>query len=292
MHRLTSASSSHRVVPHTPRPIPLALVIATVTLCVGLAPGTLRAQQQPAAAADGPAGFLHVTAVTVKPAGVIDFEEYAKKAVAAVAKVSGRQVLTYQPMYGNPSVYYFVVSLTTGKDLDGLATVPQAVMKVYGEVEGARLLKTGRAVIESITVERQNTVRRISTNLRTGAKPSRYYQVMRTVFRPEMADEYLNILEKIKKAEEAQPNAVTATRRVLGEGGPPNTVIVVRGFDSFEERSAWAGQREIIRKVYGNDEDRLMNQTIQRALLTRESNVLVYRADLSSQAAPAATGQH
>jgi hypothetical protein len=136
--------------------------------------------QQPAATGEGPAGFIQVTAVTVKPAGVLDFEEYAKKAVAATAKVGGRPVQAYQPMYGNPNVYYFVVSLTAAKELDSVPTVPQALMKTYGEAEGARLLRAGRAVIDGIVVERHNTVRRISTNLRPGGKPSRYYQVRRT----------------------------------------------------------------------------------------------------------------
>jgi hypothetical protein len=257
-------------------------VAALTTFSLGVVPDALIAQQ-PAAAAEGPAGFLHVTAVTVRPAGVVDFEDYAKKAVAAVAKVSGRPVQAYQPMYGNPNVYYFVVSLTAGKDLDSLPTVPQALMKTYGEAEGVRLLKAGRSVIESTLVERHNTVRRISTNLRADAKPSRYYQVMRTEVKPEMGDEYMNVLEKVKKAEEAQPNTVTAVRRVLGEGGPTGTILVVRGFETFEERAGWANQREVLRKVYGTEDDRLMNDVILRALVRRESTVLAHRADLSSQ---------
>jgi hypothetical protein len=280
MAQFASAASSHRIALSFRRQFALALVVAAAIL--GFAPRALHAQQ-PAAAPEEPAGFLHVTAVTVRPAGVIDFEDYVKKAVAAVAKVSGRPVQAYQPMYGNPNVYYFVLSLTAGKDLDSVPSVPQALMKTYGEAEGARLLKSGRAVIESITIERHNTVRRVSTNLRPGGKPSRYYQVMRTVVRPDMADEYMNILEKVKKAEEAQPNAVPALRRVLVEGGPTGTVVVVRGFNSFEERSGWANQREVLRKVYGETEDRLMNETIGRAVVARESTVLAHRADLSSQ---------
>jgi hypothetical protein len=93
----------------------------------------------------------------------------------------------------------------------------------------------------------------------------------------------MNALEKVKKAEEAQPNAVTAVRRVLGEGGPTGTVLVVRGFNTFEERAGWANQREVLRKVYGAEDDRLMNETITRAVVSRDSTVLAHRADLSSQ---------
>jgi len=257
------------------------VLAATAAILLVNAAAATRAQQ-PAAAGDGPAGFLQVTAVTVKPAGVLDFEDYAKKAVAATAKVGGRPVQAYQPMYGNPNIYYFVVSLTAAKELDSVPTVPQALMKTYGEAEGARLLRAGRAVIDGIVVERHNTVRRISTNLRPGGKPSRFYQVMRTEVRPDMIDDYMNVLEKVKKAEEAQPNAVTAMRRVMGEGGPAGTILVVRGFDSFEERAGWANQREVLRKVYGDEDDRLMNETISRAVVARESTVLVHRADLSS----------
>lgn len=279
MSHLASSASSRRA--RVLRSTRLALLTAVAIASIA-APAGLRAQQ-PAAAEEGPAGFLQVTAVTVSPAGVLDFEEYVKKAVAATAKMSGRPVQAYQPMYGNPNVYYFVVSLTAGKDLDSQPTVPQALMKTYGEAEGARLLKAGRAVIEGIVIERHNTVRRISTNLRPGAKPSRFYQVMRTEVRPDMMDDYMNVLEKVKKAEEAQPNAVTAMRRVLGEGGPAGTILVVRGFNSFEERAGWANQREVLRKVYGADDERLMNETISRAVVARESTVLAHRADLSSQ---------
>lgn len=277
MPHLASASPLRARVLRSTR---LALLTAVAIASIA-APAGLRAQQP--AAAEGPAGFLQVTAVTVSPAGVLDFEEYVKKAVAATAKVSGRPVQAYQPMYGNPNVYYFVVSLTAGKDLDSQPTVPQALMKTYGEAEGARLLKAGRAVIESIVIERHNTVRRISTNLRPGGKPSRFYQVMRTEVRPDMMDDYMNVLEKVKKAEEAQPNAVTAMRRVMGEGGPAGTVLVVRGFNSFEERAGWANQRDVLRKVYGNEDERLMDETIRRAVVARESTVLAHRADLSSQ---------
>ncbi len=274
-----AAASSRRARVHRSTRVGLLTAVAIASIA---APAGLGAQQ-PAAPADGPAGFIQVTAVTVSPAGVLDFEEYVKKAVAATAKVSGRPVQAYQPMYGNPNVYYFVVSLTAGKDLDSQPTVPQALMKTYGEAEGARLLKAGRAVIESIVIERHNTVRRISTNLRPGGKPSRFYQVMRTEVRPDMMDDYMNVLEKVKKAEEAQPNAVTAMRRVMGEGGPAGTVLVVRGFNSFEERAGWANQRDVLRKVYGDVDERLMNETISRAVVARESTVLVHRADLSSQ---------
>lgn len=279
MVQLTSAASSPRIAQSIHRRFALALVVASA---LGFAPPALHAQQ-PAAAPEGPAGFLQVTVVTVRPAAVLDFEEYAKKAVAATAKVGGRPVMAYQSMYGNPNVYYFAVSMSTGKDLDSVPTVPQALMKTYGEAEGRRLLNTGRAAIESVQIERHNTVRRISTNLRPGAKPSRFYQVMRTVVKLEMMDEYMNALEKVKKAEESQPNAVTAARRVLGEGGPTGTMTVVRGFDSFEERSGWANQRDVLRKVYGEEDERLMNATITRAVAARESTVLVHRADLSSQ---------
>lgn len=278
----TSATSSHRGAPRHHLIRALALLIGSAVVGVALAPGPLQAQQAEPAA-EGPAGFLQVTTVTVRPAGVLAFEEYAKKAVAAIAKVSGRPVQAYQNMYGNPNVYHFTVSLTAAKDLDSLPTVPQAIMKAYGEAEGARLLAAGRAVIDSVLVERHNTSRRLSTNLRTGVKPSRYYQVMRTIAKPEMIEAYTNILEKVKKAEEAQPNAVTAFRRGLGEGGPNGTFLVVRGFDSFEERAGWANQRQILRKVYGEVDERLMNETISRALAARENMVLAHRADLSSQ---------
>lgn len=284
MIHLTSSSSSSRRLTRWSHRIGWSLpAVALAAFSLGLAPEVLLAQQPAAAAAEGPAGFVQVTTVTVRPAAVLDFEEYAKKAVAATAKVGGRPVQAYQPMYGNPSVYHFVVSLTEAKDLDSVPTVPQALIKTYGEAEGRRLLTAGRAAIESIQIERHNTVRRASTNLRPGAKPSRYYQVMRTVVDLEMMDDYMNVLEKVKKAEEAQPNAVTAMRRVIGQGGPSNTVLVVRGFETFAEQAGWANQREVLRKVYGAEDDRLMNETITRAVVSRESTVLAHRPDLSSQ---------
>jgi hypothetical protein len=294
MNRLVSALSSHRFVGSVRTRGLAALTLAGSIAGVGLvvAPARVHAQDAAAAAAT-PAGFIQVTAVTVKPSGVAEFEEYVKRVTAATTKVSGRPVLAFQRMYGNPTEYFFVVSMTDEKDLDGLPTVPQAVMKAYGDVEGARLLKTGRAVVERITVERHDTIRAISTNLRAdAAAPSKYYQVMRSQVKPEMAASYRNVLEKIKKAEELQPGAVTAIRRVVSEGGSPYDLVVVRGFDSFAERDKWSNQGEVLRKVYGDAEAREMNATIGRAIAQRESTVLAYRGDLSSTAPPAATRQH
>lgn len=138
-----SSSSSRRLTRWSHRIGWSLPVVAFAAFSLGLAPEVLLAQQ-PAAAAEGPAGFVQVTTVTVRPAAVLEFEEYAKKAVAATAKVGGRPVQAYQPMYGNPSVYHFVVSLTEAKDLDSVPTVPQALIKTYGEAEGRRLLTAGR----------------------------------------------------------------------------------------------------------------------------------------------------
>jgi hypothetical protein len=112
---MAQPASSHRIALSFRHRFARALVVAPAIR--GIATSALLAQQ-PAAAPEEPAGFLQVTAVTVRPAGVLDFEEYAKKAVAATSKVGGRPVQAYQPMYGNPNVYYFVVSLSTGKDLE------------------------------------------------------------------------------------------------------------------------------------------------------------------------------
>jgi hypothetical protein len=86
------SSSSRRLTRSCRRAGRSLAVVALAVLGLGLAPDVVIAQQPAAPAAEGPAGFLQVTAVTVRPAAVVEFEEYAKKAVAATAKVGGRPV--------------------------------------------------------------------------------------------------------------------------------------------------------------------------------------------------------
>ena len=238
-------------------------------------------------AAPAPTEFLQVITIKVKPAAIAEYEDYVKKVIGAAVKVGAPQrVLFYQAVMGAPlGTYLGATPFAKWDELDSWLSIPVMLNKAYGEVEGAKILRAGRAAIESAETDVYRTRIDLSTNPKSFDPPTAFVTVTRTELRPEMAPDYDLVIGKIKKAEEALPNALTVVRRAMVQG-PGNVVIASRYFNKFAEVSNLPDQPALIRKTYGDDEARQMNQTIGRAIAKRDMWVLAYRADLSKLAGP------
>ncbi len=248
-----------------------------------------RAVAQTPPASDLPQ-FLQVITVKVKPAAIADYEDYVKKIIAAAVKVGAPQrVVIYQAVMGAPSGT-FLASTPFSKwdEVDTWPSIPAMLNKAYGDLEGPKILKAGRATIDSSETDVYRTRTDLSTNPKVYDTPTAFVAVTRTELKPEMASAYVLMLQKIKKAEEATPNTPTAIRRGIIEG-PGNVTIASRYFNKFAERSAGVNQGDLLTKFYGDEEARQMNETISHAVAKRETWVLAYRADLSKLTAGMAT---
>ena len=106
---------------------------------------------QVAAAQGQPAQFVQVTAVSVKLGMQGEFEDYVKKIVAGLTKINSLQRISANQVTlgGSPTTYFFSTPFEKWADEDLFDSIPQTLIKAYGEVEGPRILKTGRASVDS-----------------------------------------------------------------------------------------------------------------------------------------------
>ncbi len=247
--------------------------------CMSVSQGRAEAQTQ--GSSDIP-GFLQVITVKVKPAAIAEYEDYVKKIMAAAVKVGAPQrVVVYQAVMGAPSGTFVASSpFSRWEDVDTWPSIPTMLNKAYGDLEGAKILKAGRATLDSSETDVYSALTDLSTNPRTYDPPTALVTVTRTELNPDMAPAYNLILAKIRKAEEAAPNAPTVIRRTMTYG-PAYVTIAVRYFNKFAELGAGPNQADVVRKAYGDAEERQINETSRRATAKRDTWVLAYRADLS-----------
>lgn len=242
------------------------------------------------AAAEQAARYVQVITTTVRPSAVPDYEDYVKKIQAGAAKIkaSPGQVFVHQVIMGGPgATYQIVLPFEQWGDVDAWSGVPQILTKAYGEVEGNRILKAGRAAIERTQVEVYRLLPELSTRL-SAFKSSNFLQLLVTEVEPAMVPQWEEFLAKAKAAAEKEPGGPVALRYVCVQG-KYNTYATAFFFDKHGDRDRWPALRETLTKAYGEEGGRHVDEMRRRSVRSTESLVLALRPDLSrlpSAAAP------
>lgn len=240
--------------------------------------GSLQGQ----APSDNP--WAQVTRVTVHPGAAAEFEDYVKKIQAGRVKLGlPNAVIAYQvALGGNPYEYNFIMPFAKWEEVDANPSIPAILMKAYGEVEGAKILKAGRSATQEVNVEVYRVRLDLSTNVKAGTPPaSKFVTLTVTEHHAETIGGYMRLLGKIKKAEEQNTSAQTVIRYVLNTGEGAVTVAA-RSSDTLAERGAGPGQGDVLQKFYGAAEAADMNELINKTIVRRSTVVLAHRSDLSS----------
>lgn len=238
-----------------------------------------------------PPEFIYYVFNTAKPGAVADYEDYVKKIIAGANKIGApQQIITFGMMMGGPNYTYFaVVPFNKWGDMDGWPSPTEILIKAYGEIEAAKIVKAGRAAIE----KSETGVNRLLPNLST--KPRAFdpatwsfLSYMRTEVEPEMASAYEMYLAKVKAVQEQAPNAPTAIRRVSAQG-TASVYTTARPFSKHADREGWASPGELLRKAYGEAEARHLTEINARCIRKRDNWVFAYRPDLSRPTVSKAT---
>lgn len=226
--------------------------------------------------------LVHVTTVVAKPAAVAEFEDYVKKINAAAAKIGlSQRVSAYQVVSGTSSfTYLFAVRLAKWADLDALPSPPEIVLKAHGETEGGKILRGGRATLESAQTEVHRYLPDLSTNFKMLDPIPTYANMIRTEIRPDMVNGYTEYLSKLKAAQEQSSNHPTALR-LASVSGPANLFITTQYHNRFADRDSWPAPGDLLRKSAGDAEWRRLTEISSRAIARRETWVIRHRPDLS-----------
>lgn len=263
----------------------LRALALSLLVVLGLAsPGA--AQNQPGQ----PAEFIQVITTTVKSGAVSDYEDFGRKIVAAANKIGSRQHwTTSQVILGAPGFTYTVVlPFSKWEEVDSWTSVRDVLLKAYGQAEGARILKTGRAAIEHTETAVYRLLPDLSTRPKAFNPPPAFIHLFVTEVEPAMVPTWETLLARIKAAQEKSPQTPTAIRRVAVLGAS-NTYVTAVPFNKFAERDGWQTNLALLRDAYGETEARSLDETRLKSIRTARQLVLAYRPDLSRPpGAPAA----
>lgn len=237
--------------------------------------GAAQAQSQPKQ-------FVNVLTVHAKPEGAVDYEAFIKKVMAASEKAGQNQrVVTYQVTTGGPGYTYMILTyFDKWAETDGLLTVPQILTKALGEVEGGRALRAGRTNIQST----ESVVYRLLPELCTRPKaydpPPDHLLLIRTWVKPAMSREWETVIGRYKAASEQMAEAPSAIRRV-SMAGESNVYVTSSPFAKAAERDSWPTFLDVLKKAYGEEEARSLDQQRRNSIERSETSILTFRPDLS-----------
>ncbi len=229
-----------------------------------------------------PAEFLQVITTTVRPGAVSDYEDFVKKIVAGANKVGAAQRwFVYGVSLGGPGFTYNVaLPFNDWGEVDAWTSVAQVLFKAYGEAEGARILRAGRASIERSETAVYRLLPDLSTRPKVFDPPAPFIQLFVTEVEPGMVPTWELFLARLKAAQERVAQAPSAIRRVAVLGAS-NTYVTAVPFNNYAERDGWPSTPDVLRQAYGETEARSLNETRLRCTRNARLEVVAYRPDLS-----------
>jgi hypothetical protein len=227
--------------------------------------------------------YVHSIVVTVKSSSVQEFEDYAKKVLAAAAKVgSPQRFYALQVIAGGPQfTYLFSSPFSSYEEMGGWSSIPEMLMKANGDVEGAKILKAGRATIETSETRVTRTLSELSTNMKPYDPPSSpFIRLVRTEVDPAMTGAYEEYLAKLRAAQEKESGYPPTTRRVtaLGKAAVYSSATYLK---TAAELDRIPNPIDVMRKAYGDEGARSITGAGNGAIRSREVWLLRYRPDLS-----------
>jgi hypothetical protein len=230
------------------------------------------------------AGFTQIVTTTVKGSAVADYEDYLKKLAAARDKIGLRAparstVYTYR--MGGPAFTYLVVSpFANWAEIDSWTPPAEVLTKAYGELEGGKIVKMMRSAVESQTIEVLRVNLDLSRNLAAAPPPYTFAVLNRIEIEPGMGPTYNMAMSKIKAATEKAGNFPPQLVATVIHGVTP-TYIQVTPFTKWADRDATTNITEALDKMYGENERRAIMETPGKLTKSRQSFVIMQRADLS-----------
>lgn len=228
-----------------------------------------------------PANFVAVATIKVRPAGVADFEDYLKKVQAAGLKI-GLKVRsdTYQVVQGgSPFQYDVVQGFQTLEELGAVPPVPAQLTRAFGEAEGMKLMRAGRAAIESVEYATLQYQADISTKPRLPVG-SPFFQIVRIEIDPQMGPQYTDYLRRVKAAGDKFAAAPTSLRHT-NLFGPAFVYLTAQPFNTWADRAKWAGPAEPLTTAYGEAESAKLQDINRRVTRSRTIWIVQHRPELS-----------
>ncbi len=245
-----------------------------------------------ASAQDQPAQFLQLLELNVKSGAVPAFEDYVKKIAEAYSKTGTEpQWGAFQvTMGGKGSTYMVAFLFDKWGDVDSWGQLRPTLMKAFGEVEGAKIYRTGSATVESSSDKVYTLLPEHSTNLKAYSTLANNYLVVETDVKPDMMSQYETYLSSRRAAGEAMEGSPMAIRRrsLLGGSG---TYITSLPAEKLGDIDGWPSPGQAMRKMYGDEGASQLRELSRSCIKSRRIMILTLRPDLSWWATPTPTSE-
>lgn len=95
-----------------------------------------------------------------------------------------------------------------------------------------------------------------------------------------MSREWERVIGRYKAASEQLPETPTAIRRVSVEG-PGNVYVTSSPYTKGADRDAWPSFLDVLKKAYGDEEARNLDQRRTDCIKHSEAFIMKFRPDLS-----------
>jgi hypothetical protein len=145
---------------------------------------------------------------------------------------------------------------------------------------GGRALRVGRNNIQSAETAVYRLLPELSTKPKAYDPPPTYLSLIRNEVKPGMSREWERVIARYKAASESMAETPTAIRRV-SVVGPANVYITSSPYAKGAERDAWPTFQSVLKKAYGDEEARALDQLRTDCIQRSESVILKFRPDLS-----------
>ncbi len=227
--------------------------------------------------------YVHSIVVTVKPGSVSEFEDYVKKVLAATEKAgSPQRIYALQLVAGGPQfTYLFSSPFSSFEEMGGWSSIPEMIMKANGDVEGAKILKAGRATFETSETRVTRTLSELSTNMKPYDPPSTpFIRLVRTEVDPAKAGAFEGYLAKLRAAQEKASGYPPTTRRVsaLGKAAVYSSATYLKTAADLDRIPS---PMDVMRNAYGEESAKTIIDAGSSGIQSREVWLLRYRPDLS-----------
>jgi hypothetical protein len=201
----------------------------------------------------------------------------AAEKVGSPQRIYGLQVAAAAPQF----TYLFSSPFSTFEEMGGWSSIPEMLMKAHGDVEGATILKAGRATFETSETRVTRTMTEPSTNMKPYDPPSApFIRLVRTEVDPAMTGAYEGYLAKLRAAQEKAKGYPPTTRRVsaLGKAAVYSSATYLK---TAADLDRLPDPIEVMREAYGEEGAKTLIDAGTRAVRSREIWLLRYRAPLS-----------
>jgi hypothetical protein len=165
-------------------------------------------------------------------------------------------------------------------EIDSWTPPAEVLTKAYGEIEGGKILKMMRSAVESQSIEVLRASPELSRNLAAAPPPYAFAVLNRIELHPGTGPAYNMVLSKMKAATEKAGGFPPQLVATVIHGATPTFVQVIP-FAKWADRDATPSIIEALDKMYGENERRAIMETPGKLTKSRQSFVIMQRADLS-----------